>query len=60
MERHGFEPGSAGLGLAIAKENHGRTWSAFVDGQSGPRTSFIVELAVPAEGEFNGKARGRR
>ena len=58
---NGSEPGSAGLGLAIAKEivdAHGGR--IFVDSQSGQGTRFIVQLPVSAEGEFDGKAPGRR
>jgi NtrC-family two-component system sensor histidine kinase KinB len=58
---NGAEPGSVGLGLAIAKEivdAHGGR--IFVESQSGQGTSFIVELPVSAQVEINGKAPGRR
>lgn len=58
---NGSEPGSAGLGLAIAKEiveAHGGR--IFVDSELGRGTSFTVELPASAEDGFNGKSSGRR
>jgi two-component system, NtrC family, sensor histidine kinase KinB len=58
---NGSEPGSAGLGLAIAKEivdAHGGR--IFVDSELGQGTSFTVELAASPEDGFNGKSPGRR
>jgi NtrC-family two-component system sensor histidine kinase KinB len=53
---NGSEPGSAGLGLAIAKEivdAHGGR--IFVDSELGRGTSFTVELPASAGDGFNGK-----
>ena len=58
---NGSEPGSAGLGLAIAKEivdAHGGR--IFVNSELGRGTSFTVELPASAEDGFNGKSPGRR
>jgi len=58
---NGSEPGSAGLGLAIAKEivdAHGGR--IFVDSELGQGTSFTVELLASPEEGFNGKSAGRR
>jgi NtrC-family two-component system sensor histidine kinase KinB len=58
---NGSEPGSAGLGLSIAKEivdAHGGR--IFVDSELGRGTSFIVELPASAEDGFNGKSPSRR
>jgi two-component system, NtrC family, sensor histidine kinase KinB len=58
---NGSEPGSAGLGLAIAKEivdAHGGR--IFVDSELGRGTSFTVELPASAGDGFNGKPAGCR
>jgi two-component system, NtrC family, sensor histidine kinase KinB len=58
---NGSEPGSAGLGLSIAKEivdAHGGR--IFVDSELGRGTSFTVELPASAEDGFNGKSPSRR
>jgi NtrC-family two-component system sensor histidine kinase KinB len=57
---NGSEPGSAGLGLAIAKEivdAHGGR--IFVESQLGRGTSFAVELPGSPEDRLNGKTPGR-
>jgi two-component system, NtrC family, sensor histidine kinase KinB len=58
---NGSEPGSAGLGLAIAKEivdaHRGRI---FVDSELGHGTSLIVELPVSPEDGFDGNSPGGR
>jgi two-component system, NtrC family, sensor histidine kinase KinB len=58
---NGSEPGSAGLGLAIAKEivdAHGGR--IFVESELGRGTSFTVELPASAGDGFNGKPAGCR
>jgi two-component system sensor histidine kinase BaeS len=58
---NGSEPGSAGLGLAIAREivdAHGGR--IFVDSELGRGTSFTVELPASAGDVFNGKPAGSR